>query len=69
MSTCTESITSNLLNVKQVAAIFGASRQTIIRWVASGELKSFRMGNVLRFTPGDVEKFIQSNQAKQNAKA
>ena len=69
MSTCTESIASNLMTVRDVAAHFSVSRQTVVRWVASGELKSFRMGNVLRFTPGNVEQFIQSNERKHNAKA
>jgi excisionase family DNA binding protein len=67
MSTCETTITNNLLTVREAASYFSVSRQTVLKWIASGELRCIRIGNVLRFHPEQLQQFIQSNEAKRNA--
>lgn len=58
---------NNLFTVKQAAARFAVSRQTVLKWAGSGELKCLKIGNVLRFTPEAIEEFIRANEAKRSA--
>ena len=44
-----------------VAEILGTSTRTILRWAASGELASVRIGKVVRFRAEDVEAFIEAH--------
>lgn len=69
MTTCEKHITNNLLTVRQAATRFSVSRQTVLKWAGSGELKCLKIGSVLRFTPEGIEQFIAENEAKRNAKA
>ena len=66
MATCEKEITNNLLTVRQAAARFSVSRQTVLKWAGSGELKCIKIGNVLRFTPEGIEQFIAANEAKRD---
>lgn len=66
-TTCEQAIAMNLLTVRDAAARFSVSRQTVLRWAGSGELKCLKIGNVLRFTPEAIEDFIRENEAKRTA--
>ena len=57
----------NLLTVRETAARFSVSRQTVLKWAGSGELKCIKIGNVLRFTPEAIEEFIHANEAQRSA--
>jgi excisionase family DNA binding protein len=49
-----------LLSLEQVAKYINLSVKTVRRFVASGALKSYRLGASLRFKFADVEAFIES---------
>jgi excisionase family DNA binding protein len=58
-------ITSGLLTVREAAQYFSVSSRIILKWVASGQLKSFRIAGVLRFTPQAIEAFVAANEAER----
>lgn len=49
-----------ILEVKEVAKMFKVHPRTITNMVERGELKAFRVGNLLRFRKSDIENFINS---------
>jgi excisionase family DNA binding protein len=62
-----EKNSDQLLSVKDLTRYFAVSRQSIFRWIATGELKpTLKMGHVIRFTPEAVEEFIRANEAQRN---
>lgn len=65
MTTCEQTIQQNLLTVRDAAKYFSVSRQTILKWIASGELRCVRIGNVLRFQPDAIQQFIAANEAQR----
>jgi len=50
-----------LLRPADVAEIFDTSTRTVLRWAASGELASIRVGKVVRFRAADVEAFVEAH--------
>lgn len=48
----------DILEAKDVAKMFKVHTRTIANMVERGELKAFRVGNLLRFRRSDVEDFI-----------
>lgn len=56
-----------LLDIKQVAKTFSVDPQTVRKWVRAGELKAFRIADIMRFRPQDVAQFITDNQTKREA--
>jgi excisionase family DNA binding protein len=54
----------SLMTVKDVAAALRVGRATAYTLVASGQLKSVRIGRLIRVTPRALEEFIEANQFK-----
>ncbi|MHB8394349.1 MAG: helix-turn-helix domain-containing protein [Candidatus Dormibacteria bacterium] len=52
------------MTVKEVAATLRVGRGTAYTLVASGQLKSVRIGRLIRVTPRALEEFIEANQFK-----
>lgn len=56
---------ARLLSVVDVARRFGCSLITIRRWERAGKLSGIRVGGLLRFTPEDVDRLIESSQRQR----
>jgi putative molybdopterin biosynthesis protein len=48
--------------VQEVADSLNVHPNTIRNWVNSGELKSYKLGNTLRISKEDLEKFLEKNK-------
>jgi excisionase family DNA binding protein len=51
---------ASLLQVKQVAAMFGVSQRTIWRMIASGELKAVHVRGCTRILRSCLEEYLKS---------
>jgi len=52
-----------LLSVKDLTMFFGVSRQSIFRWIATGQLKpTLKIGRTVRFSRADVDSFMAANR-------
>lgn len=63
---------NEILEAKDVAKLFKVHVRTVARMVERGELKAFRVGDLLRFRRSDIDAFINSQlegeQHKEEAK-
>lgn len=49
-------------NTDEVAKILGVTRMTVTRYIKSGKLKSFRLGNrLIRITQEMLDEYIANN--------
>jgi excisionase family DNA binding protein len=60
---------TQLLTIKDTAAILAVSTRTVSRLVASGELESIRIGGARRIRSGALEKYINTLQRQQREHA
>lgn len=60
MPTNTPADISDLMTVREVAAMTGKSRDTIRRWHRRGELPAIRFGQEWRFNRRTVERLLQA---------
>jgi excisionase family DNA binding protein len=51
-----------LLSVRQVATVFGISRETVYRLIRSGDLEPIRIGARARFAPDDVRAYLETHR-------
>lgn len=54
--------TPRLLRIEDVAARLAVSRSMAWRLVASGDLRSIRIGGAIRIRPADLEAFIANQK-------
>lgn len=47
-----------LIGVKEVSAILGAKSSTIYQWAETGQIPSFKLNGLLRFSEEDIEKWV-----------
>jgi excisionase family DNA binding protein len=55
----------SVLDVQDVAEIFGCSREKIKRMARGGELPAFKFGKIWYVRPNDLERFL-SNKVELN---
>ena len=48
-----------LLNIKQLSALIGAKRQTIYRWVHEKSIPFLKVGNLVKFRPSAIERWLK----------
>jgi excisionase family DNA binding protein len=48
--------------VQEVADSLNVHPNTIRNWINSGDLKSYKLGNTLRISKEDLEKFLEKNK-------
>ena len=48
-----------MLTIKQAAEVLDMSTRSIHRYIKSGKLKAFMVGNKWRFLPEDIDRFIK----------
>lgn len=53
-----------LYTKKQLAKELKVSKATVDNWMAKKKIKSFKMGNVVRFTEKHIEEFLKKGEAK-----
>lgn len=53
-----------LLTPEEVGRLLGKSRLTIVRWLAKGTLKGFKVGNSWRVKPEDLDAFVEAQTRK-----
>jgi excisionase family DNA binding protein len=58
-----------LLRSEDVARLLACSPKTVYGWAASGLLPSVRLGRLVRFKPGDVDRFIEAHAEARQAAA
>lgn len=58
-----------LLDVNGVAFQLGISRDTVYRLVAGGELRPFRVAHHLRFSPEELDEYLEGHREGQPAGA
>lgn len=47
------------LKIKEVAELFGISKVTVLRYIHSGQLKGYRVGNLWRIPESEILAFIE----------
>jgi excisionase family DNA binding protein len=52
-----------LLSINDVAGYLRVTRATVYKLVADGELQSVRVGQRFRFRPGDVDAYLERDEA------
>jgi len=54
----------NLLNINEVADLFGVHPETLRRWDKAGKLKAIRIGNFghRKYKKSDIDNLLRSNQ-------
>jgi len=57
-------INKNLLTPEQVAEILQVHVLTVYSYIRRGKLDAIRLGRSYRVVPKDLERFIESNRAK-----
>lgn len=50
------------LKIKDIAATLRVTERTVRRWIASGELPTYRFGGSLRISPQDFEAFVRASR-------
>ena len=50
-----------LLSVREIAEAFGTDAKTVRRWIWTGKLKHFKLGNIVRVKREWVEEFIAAH--------
>jgi putative molybdopterin biosynthesis protein len=53
-----------LLNVNDVARLFGISRKTVYEMTSKGELEAVRVGQRLRYQPETLEKYLRDRRVR-----
>ena len=51
--------------VQELADSLNVHPNTIRNWINSGDLKSYKLGNALRISKEDLEKFLEKNKQEQ----
>ena len=51
------------MTISEVATYLRLHRITVYRFVAAGELRSLKVGRLLRFNREDVERFVRSRES------
>jgi excisionase family DNA binding protein len=56
---------SHWLTTKEAASYLRVSQMTLFRWVKSGKLNSYKLGNAVRFTKEDLEAVAKPSLKKE----
>jgi excisionase family DNA binding protein len=59
---------SSFMTINQVAAKFGVSRLTVIRWLGAGKFRANRIGRQWYIDRNSLEESFNSNSNLQSAK-
>lgn len=52
----------------EIAAIFGVSRRTVLRWIAQGRLGGYRVSYTVRVARADLESFLSQHRLNDERK-
>jgi excisionase family DNA binding protein len=53
---------NHLLTVPEAAKVLGVSVNTLRQWVCQRRLPTIKLGKAVRFSPEDLQQFIQNNR-------
>ncbi len=53
-----------LLTIDELAEVLSAKKSTIYQWVHLGLIPHMKVGRLLRFKEGDIEKWLSSKQVE-----
>jgi excisionase family DNA binding protein len=62
MEECMPTTLNNLLTIPEAAKLLGMSVNTLRQWVCQRRLPTIKLGKAVRFSPEDLQKFIQANR-------
>ncbi len=54
------------VNVEEIAAYLGVSKETIYRRLESRSIPSHRIGKLWKFKPSEVDEWVRSGNAAEN---
>lgn len=53
---------TSLLSYSAAAERLGIAEQTLRQWVSSGRISYYKIGRYTRFSPADLEAFLEANR-------
>ena len=53
---------SSLLSYRAAAERLGIAEQTLRQWVSSGRIAFYKIGRYTRFSPTDLDAFLEANR-------
>jgi excisionase family DNA binding protein len=53
---------TSLLSVNEVAILLGISRPSVYRMIRRGDLRPFRVGERLRFSPDEIDELLERSR-------
>lgn len=53
---------SSLLSYADAAERLGIAKQTLKQWVSAGKISFYKVGRYTRFSPTDLEAFLEANR-------
>ncbi len=57
-----------LLTIDELAEVLSAKKSTIYQWVHLGLIPHIKVGRLLRFREGDIEKWLSSKQVEPSVR-
>ena len=60
-------MTSDLLNIDELAAYLKVKKQTIYNWLHLKKISGIKMGHVWRFKKRDIDNWLRAQQQKAGA--
>jgi excisionase family DNA binding protein len=66
MKTCEQKIKDGLMGTRQAAEYFHVSQRVLRGWLKSGELRSLKIGGVVRITPQAICDFISDHEKNRD---
>lgn len=63
-----DKVNGRLMDVKEAAVYLGLGQMMIRQMAASGELRPIRIGKLVKFTAGELDRFIDALKAKGTVK-
>ena len=55
---------NEFMSIKDVMANLKICRATVYKHIKSGRLLTYRIGSLVRITPGDLDDFVKQNRSK-----
>ncbi len=65
-----ETITPKYHTAKEAATIIGVSYRLILKWIAEGQLKCYRIGgnDMIRISDGQIREFLENHEIPEREK-
>ena len=55
-------LSKDMYSPSEVARLFGVSKRTVLRWIASGQIGGYRISYTVRIARNDLETFMRQHR-------